>query len=562
MAGRLHFERSTGFRFQAEGEAGAAAQVQSIAPGGVVEFTAGGARTVTVPPAFQAMLGETGRISGSLRAISPDAVTLAVPWQSEAVVIRRPGIQSIVQRLGEARILADGFDSLDADVWGVVGQPRVVVDGGESALMLPPGGTSIEHRFDEAIEAGRVDLTFRDDGVVRPGKSWSLVLNFRGPGGTAPLRVLLGWAEESLAVETPDGPGLPVQRLARNDAWRRLTIRFVGDRTEVSVDGKDLAHGRGPTGPLESIRIVATGEPAEDANIGGCLGAIQVARFAAVPSSLELDPSQDEARLVVGDQLFGSVVRGDRDRVEMVVDERPVVLSWKDLAGVYFRRDPAAGAPIAGALARVEWRATDDLVLGVARQPDFAEGAVEALNETALVLATPYSGTLTIPRDRLVRLTVQEPGLRLVIDPCSRHLGNEVATSAPFFDPPMPEGGVLERSFEAPPDVAGPAFVILDVLGVVGEATGLPFHQYIARGELKTYVVLDGRRIDYINRFINNPNETVLRIRVPIPADAVRPGEHVLRIEQTGTAEDPREFDDLGVLGVAVEFAAPTTLRP
>ncbi|WP_165064891.1 hypothetical protein [Paludisphaera rhizosphaerae] len=562
LTGRLLFERSTGFRFQAAGEAGAAPHVQAIAPGGVVEFTAEGPRAVMVPPAFQAMLGEDGRISGTLRAISPDSVTLAVPWQSEAVILRRPGIQSIVQRLGEARILADGFDALDANVWGVVGQPRAVVEDGESALLLPPGGTSIEHRFDEAIEAGRVDLTFRDDGVVRPGKSWSLTLNYRGPGGTAPLRILLGWAEDSLAVETPEGPGLAVQRLARNGDWRRLTIRFVGDRTEVSVDGKDLAHGRGPTGPLESIRIAAAGDPAEDANLGGYLGAIQVARFAAVPSSLELDPSQDEARLVVGDQLFGSVVRGDRDRVEMVVDERSVVLSWKDLAGVYFRRDPATGAQIAGALARVEWRATDDLVLGVARQSDFAEGAVESLTDSALVLSTPFAGTLTIPRDRLVRLIVREPGLRLVIDPCSHHLGNEVASSAPFFDPPLPEGGALERTFDAPPDAAGPAFVVLDVLGVVGEATGLQFSEFIQRGELKTYVVIDGRRIDYINRFVNTPNETVLRIRVPIPADAVRPGEHVLRIEQTGTADDPREFDDLGVLGLAVEFAAPTTHRP
>ena len=53
------------------------------------------------------------------------------------------------------------------------------------------------------------------------------------------------------------------------------------------------------------------------------------------------------------------------------------------------------------------------------------------------------------------------------------------------------------------PDAAGPAFVVLDVLGVVGEATGLPFAEYIQRGELKTYVVLDGRRIDYINRYVN-----------------------------------------------------------
>ena len=102
----------------------------------------------------------------------------------------------------------------------------------------------------------------------------------------------------------------------------------------------------------------------------------------------------------------------------------------------------------------------------------------------------------------------------------------------------------------------------LGLCKIVGEAAGLPFSEFIRRGELKTYLAIDGRRIDDLNRFVDSPNETVLRIRVPIPADLVRPGRHVLRIEQTGSAEDPHEFDDLGVLGVAVEFAAPIIPRP
>ncbi|MDG3004495.1 hypothetical protein [Paludisphaera mucosa] len=554
VEGRLLFDPQAGFRFQSAGESGAPAQVRAVGPGGVVGFAPGPPPATTVPPLFQAGLGESGRISGTLRAIAEDAVTLAVPWQAVDVVVRRPGVQSLVQRLGEARVLADGFDALDAAAWGVVGQPRAVAEGGETAVLLPPGGSSIERRFEEPIESGRVDLTFRDDGVVRPGQRWTLTLTFRAPGGPADLRVLLGWAEESLAVEAPDGPALPVQRLARTDGWRRLSIRFGGDRTEVSVDGKDLAHGRGPAGPLESIRVATVGEPTKDAGPGGYVGAIQAARFAPVASSLEIDPTQDEARLVVGDQFYGTVRRGDRDRVEMLVDDRPLALDWKDLAGLFFRRAPAAGAPVAGALARVEWRAGGD---EPGRAADFAEGAVTALTDAALTLATPFAGTLTIPRDRLVRIRVAEPGLRLVVDPCAHHLGNEFFSKPPLLDPPMPEGGVLERPFVVPADAgAGPAFVVLDVLGVVGEATGLAFSENIRRGELKTYVAIDGRRVDYLNRHVAGSNESPERIRVPIPADALRPGPHVLRIEQTGLAASPTEYDDMGILGVAIEFAA------
>jgi hypothetical protein len=239
----------------------------------------------------------------------------------------------------------------------------------------------------------------------------------------------------------------------------------------------------------------------------------------------------------------------------MTVDGRPAAIPWKDLAGLYFRRDPAAGAAISGALARVEWNPGG----GPDGEPDFAEGAVSSLTDEALTLQTSYTGELVIPRDRLARLRVMEPGVRLVIDPCSHHLGDEISGASPALDPPMYEGGVLERTFEVPADApaVGPPSIVLDVVGVVGEATGLMFSDMVRRGELKTYVVVDGKRIDYINRFIDDANETPRRIRVPIPADALRPGPHVLRLEQTGDARDPNAFDDLGVLAVAVEFNPP-----
>ncbi|WP_337173379.1 hypothetical protein [Paludisphaera sp.] len=549
VEGRLRLDPTSGLRFEPT-----AGGMTPAGPGAVVEFTPSPARGPAVPPMFRAAMGESGRVSGTLTEIDEGSVSLSVPWQSAPVVARRPGIQSLTQRRGEVRVLDDRFDALDP-AWDVAGGPRVVVEDGESALLLPAAGSSIERRFDPPIEAGRVELSFRDDGRVHPGRSWSLALTFRAAGRPAVARVLLGWAEESLAVESPDGPSLAVQRLARGDGWRRATVRFDARRTEIAIDGQALAHGRGPEGPLESIRIAVEG--AGDGGPDGLVAATQVVRFASVPSDPEVDPAQDEARLAVGDQLFGAILRGDRDRVEMTVDGRPAAIAWKDLAGLHFRRDPAAGDPIAGALARVEWEPGD----GRDREPDFAEGAVTSLTDDALTLQTSYAGTLTIPRDRLARLTVLEPGVRLVIDPCSHHLGDEISgpSSVPPLDPPMYEGGVLERAFEVPADApaVGPASIVLDVVGVVGEATGLMFSDMVRRGELKTYVVLDGKRIDYINRHIEDANESTRRIRVPVPADALGPGRHVLRLEQTGDARDPNAFDDLGVLALAVEFNPP-----
>ena len=155
----------------------------------------------------------------------------------------------------------------------------------------------------EPISAGRLDLAFHDNGAVVAGQLWSIELVFQGSAGLSATRVLLGWAEESLAVESPNG--LAVQRLARTPDWHRFSLRFSPNQTEVSVDGKELAHGKGPDGPLATIRLAssAPGQAMPPNALAGHFDDLQLIRFAEPPDSFELDIAQDEARMVVGDQL-------------------------------------------------------------------------------------------------------------------------------------------------------------------------------------------------------------------------------------------------------------------
>jgi hypothetical protein len=366
------------------------------------------------------------------------------------------------------------------------------------------------------------------------------------------LRVVLGWKEESLAVESPDGPSLAVQRLARAPGWHRLTLRFGPDQIEIAVDGKELAHGKGPAGPLDQIKLATSsrGSTSPPKDLAAYVREIQLIRFAEPPASLEIDPSQDEARLVVGDQLYGVIRKADAEHVGIDVLDTPVTLDWSDVAGLCFRRAPTPGVPIEGLLARVQWQATAG---EAARDPDFAEGALVGISDTAITLATSFAGTLHIPRDHLTKLRVLDRGWRLVIDPAAHHLGDNIRTSAPFLDPPLPEGGVLERSFDGGSLGRGQAFLVLDVLDVVGETAGSPYSNLIAKGELRTYVSINGKRVDYINRYITTLNETPERIKIPIPPGLLKPGTNSLRIEQTGIANDPTWFDDLGILQIAVQ---------
>jgi hypothetical protein len=528
----------------------------AVEAGSVVHFSGAGPNALASPPPFRVLIGEALRLSGWLRGVSPTAIRLEVNWAGREVTLPRPGVQAVVQRHGEARVLGDGFETLDTARWAITGKPELVAEphlDDERSLRMPAGGTSLVHRLGEPLGTGRFELAFRDDGAVVAGQHWSIELTFQGPSGSSVVRVALGWAEESLAVESPSGPALAVQRLARSPGWHRLALRFGPDQTEVSVDGKELAHGKGPDGPLVSIRIASAAQASSTPpkGLAGHFDDLQLIRFGEPPASIELDVGQDEARLVVGDQLYGDIKQADGERVGMIVDGEPIPLLWSDVSGLYFRRLPAAGVWVEGLLARVEWRSAqgDD-----ADNVDFAEGAISSVSDQAITLATPYCGALAIPRELLRKLVVQGRGRRLVIDPAAHHMGDELSSTAPLLDPPQPEGSVLERTFELAEVPDRPGFLLFDVVQVVSEDNDPDWSMHVRRGELRSYVAVNGRRIDYLNRHVKSRNDVPERVAIAIPAGLLRVGKNTVRLELTGMATKSKELDDFGVLQLALEF--------
>ena len=172
-----------------------------------------------------------------------------------------------------------------------------------------------------------------------------------------------------------------------------------------------------------------------------------------------------------------------------------------------------------------------------------------------MTLATPYSGVLSIPREHLQALVVLGQGRRLVIDPAAHHLGDEISTTPPLLDPPQPEGGSLERTIELADVPDRPCF------SRPGRRPGRRrrqrpelFSQRVRKGELRTYVVVNGQRVDYLNRYIKTRNETPERVAIPIPAGLLHAGKNTVRLELTGMADKSKQLDDLGVLRIALEF--------
>ena len=305
-------------------------------------------------------------------------------------------------------------------------------------------------------------------------------------------------------------------------------LRFGPGETEISVDGQELAHGREPEGPLCAIRLATrtTDAAAAVRPTSASFDDLRLIRFVEPPASLEIDATQDEARLVVGDQIFGDVQGADAERVAIAVDGRPIVLRWGEVAGLYLRRAPAQGIPVEGLLVRAEWPGA------TGQRPadlDFVEGALLAQSDDSLAIATPYAGTLTLPRRAIRRLAVFGKGRRIVLDVSAHHLGDEISVSQPL-DPPQPEGLTLERTVELAALPDSPAEVVLDVEGVVAEVGDSQYSIQVRNGELRSFVAVNGKRVDYLNRHIKSADESRERIRIAIPRGLLHPGKNAIRI--------------------------------
>ncbi len=557
LGGALRGDSASGFRFLPDD---GPAPVPIDGPAEIALGGKGPAASAGVPP-VQVLLGWNQRISGTLDGLDAGAIRLSDGPGGRPVTIERSGALGLRQRPGEALVLIDGFEAIDPARWSHVGEPRVEAEprlAGARSLRLEADGSAITARLDEPVGLGRLELGYHDTAEVVAGANWFVDLLFRGESGPETIRAVLGWSEDSLGVSSSGGPVLAVQRLARRPGWHRLEIRFGPDAAELAVDGDALAHGKGPTGPLVEVRLgtsLAGDRP--PAKVAAHADELRVVRITSVSSSAEADPGQDEARLVEGDQVFGSIRGADPRGVVLEVLGRTLTLPWSRVASIAFRRAPRPSREVEGLLCRLEWRSApgDD-----PRDLDQAEGALTRADPDSFTLETPYAGTLVVPRDRLRRIVVEGMGRRLVIDPTAHHMGDEVSKAPEHLDPPQPEGGELDRSFtlkEAPAPERS-ASLVMDVVQVVGEAPGLSqFSEAVRNGELRTKLFVNGLEIDYLNRHITTRNEKPERIRLPIPAGLLKAGENRIKILQTGKANDPNYLDDLGILGIALEVTTP-----
>ena len=517
-----------------------------LEPGAVGELPSSEPLAASLPPLFQVLVGETARISGQLRAVPGSGGDPERPLASGRGLggpAGRPGRAPASRRGQDLRrgVRPDRRRSLVRDGQARARSPDPKTES-RRGVKLPAGGASLVRRLAEPLARGPARAVVPRRGARGRGPAVDARADVprarraRRPSGSCSAGTRRAWRSES-----PDGPSLAVQRLARTAGWHRLArpLRPRADRDRGRRQG---------AGPRQGARGAARDDPDRHEldgrgrcppdGLAGVVGEIQLVRFAEPPASLEIDPSQDEARLVVGDQLYGTIRQADAEHVVIDVDDRPVSLDWSEVAGLYFRREPAAGAAVEGPLARVEWQASP----GNSRPgPRFRRGGRDRLDRFG-----HHAEQLLMP-GRSPSLATASPGFASSSRAGSRSSTPPPITSATTSRPRLPCSTLpcpREASSNGPSSsrtpVPRPAFA-----GARrrpgrrrdrGHALLEPGPEGRAADQSSS---INGKRIDYSTATSRPPTRRPERIRIPIPAGLLKAGKNVLRIEQTGTPETP-----------------------
>lgn len=524
-----------------------------------VEFAREPGQPAGSSPPFHVLVGPSDRLSGRLDRITSSQVFLAEGPGGRPLAIQRAGARAVVQSPGQAIVLVESFDNLDATPWKTSGKfelresPR---RAGNLGLRLPSSGSSLVLDLDQPVSSGRLEIAFYDEAQQVDGTRFLLELRFQSATGPASIQVVPGWESPFLAVRSRGAaPALAIQRLERHEGWHQLVVRFGPNRTAVSIDGNELAFGDGPGGTLTGLALVAEAPGrASEAVATAVFDDLRLSRFAEPLGPLEREVRQDELRLVSGDQIFGTLLEADARAAVVDLLGSRVQLSWQEVGGIYFARSTTPSPALEGLWGRLRWHAGGS---DQAAPPDSAEGILLSFDDQSAQLQTPYSDPLWIPASALIALDVLGQHKRQVLDPCSHHLGSSPSAT---LDPPQPEGGLYELTFKFDGTITGKPELAFDLVELIGISGDLNFSERVKRGELVTHVSLNGQRFDQLNRHVTARNDTPTRIRVPIPEGLLRMGTNVLRLEQVGTQEDPARLDNFGLSCVALELT-PNPVR-
>jgi hypothetical protein len=447
-------------------------------------------------------LSESQNVSGSLVKLTPDNVVFEVSAK-DTRTISRSEVRALSRYAAHAVVVRDDFEATSKK-WKLTGgaaRSQAQAARGEWSLKLGKPAQSAELVLPESVAAGRVEFSFRTENTPR-GAAWLMRATF---GEDKTFTVLLAGTADG----SDDAEAAPTTA-----GWHRLSLRFRHAYALVGIDRQLVwaSADRQRFGPLRKLSLVCIARGEEPA------GAVFIDDVAIAQSAPAFQPSPgigatDALRMRSGDQLFGSLTAADQATLDFRGRFSPSSFSWAEVAGVELRAAAVPTHRTMGEHVRVRFFAADGSA------PDELLGVVAALDDTALTLDHPVLGKVLIPRKRLVSIRPVFHGVRIELEHGSRYLGKVDTRVAGV--PGLAEGPTLEKSFKVD---AMPREVTLLVSVAHPGADGAA----IENG--RTDVMINGARVEALERHVRRGSAEYRRVRVALPADALRVGDNALEL--------------------------------
>jgi hypothetical protein len=476
------------------------------------------------------------QITGQLLSLDQDTLSFRTAWASR-LDLPRAAVAAVTSLPGWRTGFWDDFRA-GLKAFTTTGEPALSPAGDDHtapAVVLATTGQAVIYAPPEALRAGRAAITFQEQD--QPGGArWTFEVAVGQGEHTRQLVVTLVGQGDHYEVDTAGLAGT-VCKVARTAGWHRLVVQFTRHSLRILCDDDVLWYNltNGPGGTVRQIALHCRRSPGTAAAPHGRVAFTEFSLERAVdePPSQLSRADQDAVCLTSGDQLFGHILQADRRQLQLQASFGQRAFPWVGLQGCSFQWTPVPPRITEGPQVRLRLRS------GLAAESDLLEGIATGLDERYLHVRHARLGELRIEQAWIQELRPLFHGKRIELSTAFHHLGprGEVA-NLPL---PRAEGLSWQSRLRLETEPTEARFLAF-VLGPSGGREVGP-----------TEVIVNDRRVDYLNRQAQQAEPAPRRVVVELPRGLLQAGDNTIELRQIAEPPGGRP-GHCGVFGLALEI--------
>ncbi len=442
---------------------------------------------------------------------------------------------------------------------------------GTAGLVLQNVGDQATVTVDPAVAEGVAQLAYFDPGPARHRRGYLMEFTFRRGARRVPLQVLLLPRSAMVALAMPEGPPVAVEPIERSIGWHRLVVAQDEDGVVVTVDDALLAAFHQPLGELVECTVAVPealaaarpdGPPAAAANRDEPLVVddieVRTRRRTQLPRQPAAD--QDEVLLYGGTQFYGELTNLDARHVSLRTEYGVLRFPWRVVHRVFLRPSQTQPVRLVGQRARLLLKTPNLLAPSEStsvRRGANLEGVLQGVEADTFLLEHPTLGRLRVPIDQVRAIMPGRYGNWLLVDSGFHHLGDAVEL---HMQRPYPEGNQVTWHFQLE-EVPKTIWLVMDVVDMEPMYPGATYYAELRDGFLRTSVYVNGKEVDFVNRYLPRQRGRPARVRITLPRELLKVGDNTLALKQRPQRDEPGSYDDCGIWWVSLEWpiAEPRT---